>query len=87
MNMTESFNIDDGELDGLSPQECFVLGVEWQMVRSLADGDSAFKRPVHMYNRDRLIAVLESRGRVYTLSYMHEDSSETYMYLAVEAKQ
>lgn len=25
--LLESFQIDDGELDGLSPQECFVLGV------------------------------------------------------------
>jgi hypothetical protein len=26
----EPFEIDGDELDGMSPQECFALGVEWQ---------------------------------------------------------
>ena len=27
--LIEGFDIDNGELEGLTPQECFIIGVEW----------------------------------------------------------
>ena len=32
-SLAEPFGIDHGELDGLTPQEVFALGVEWQLFR------------------------------------------------------
>lgn len=61
----ESFGVDDGELDGLSPQQCFVLGVEWQQIVMLADSGAGFEKPIHTSNMQRLGALLEQRCRSY----------------------
>jgi hypothetical protein len=79
----EPFGIDHGQLDGLSPQECFVLGVEWEMVRALAGAPEGFGRPVHAANRGRLAALLDRRGRAYRLTHMHDDPSEGWLWLEV----
>lgn len=83
----EPFGVDHGELDGLRPQEIFVLGVEWKAVAVQADGDDGFERPVHVENRDRLAAILERRGRKYRMSFMADDSSESWLWLAVEPRE
>lgn len=81
--LSEPFDIDNGELDGLSPQVCFVLGVEWHMVRQQADGPAPFSRPIHARNRDRIAAMMERRGRQFKITYMHDDVSEQWMWLDV----
>lgn len=81
----EPFGVDGGELDGLTPAECFTLGVEWQMVYALADEPEAFERPVHAANRDRLAAPLDRRGRRHTMTFMRDDVSESWLWLRVEA--
>lgn len=84
--MFEPCDVDDGELDGLRPNECFVLGVEWQMLRELGDGRRGFARPVHAANADRIRKLLDRRGRTYTLTYMENDVSESWMWLDVAPK-
>lgn len=60
--MMEPFDIDDGELDGLRPQECFVLGVEWQMCATLADTGRGFSKMIHLLNLPRIEAMMKRRG-------------------------
>ncbi len=85
--LCESFGIDNGELAGLSPQDCFVLGVEWSDVRQAAELPEAFTRPVHIANRDRIKSILDRRDRRYTLTYMDDDVSENWLWLAVFSRQ
>ena len=59
----ESFEIDDGSLSGLSPEKCFVLGVEWEsFLRKLRSG-SSFVEIVHAENAERLVRLVERHGR------------------------
>ena len=52
---TDRFFIDDGELDGVSVGDAFVLGVEFWMVRcELRTDRAAFERPIHPANAERL---------------------------------
>ena len=52
----EPFDIDAGELDGLSPQQCFVLGVEWSTVRDALDARRELgPMMVHAANVPRLM--------------------------------
>jgi hypothetical protein len=54
--LVERFFIDDGELDGMSPSQAFVLGVEWEMVRhELLHTDTAFERLVQRANVERVL--------------------------------
>jgi hypothetical protein len=82
----EPFDIDDGELDGLTPQEAFVLGVEWHMVLIQSRADEPFEMPMHSRNKDRIEALLRRMDRVFTLVYMREDVSENWMHLIVEGQ-
>ena len=61
--LVESFDVDDGSLDGLSPQLCFVLGTEWEkFFQRLATGAS-FSDLIHANNAERLVRLAERRGR------------------------
>src|SRR5690606_34881181 len=80
-NLQKSFNIDNGELDGLSPQECFVLGYELAQIDSLTTYGAPFEKPVHAANKERIEKSLE--GLPYELKYMSDDVSETWMLLTV----
>ena len=80
--LQKSFNIDNGELDGLSPQECFVLGYELAQIDGLVSGLSGpFEKPIHAANKERIEKALE--GCTYDLKYMSDDVSETWMLLTV----
>lgn len=59
----EPFFIDDGQLDGISAANAFVLGVEWQMVYSQLKSGEPFERPVHAANRERLTRLCIRNGR------------------------
>jgi hypothetical protein len=83
----EPFGVDHGELDGLSPAQCFTLGVEWQMVASEADRRKGFSRPVRIENRERIAALLDRRERVYKLEFMAEDVSESWIWLEVQPRE
>ena len=67
-SMLEPFFIDESELDGVSPENAFVLGVEWQMVFDQMQTGEAFERPVHGLNRSRIMRLLVRNGRMYHIS-------------------
>jgi hypothetical protein len=60
--------VDDGELSGLTPQTCFTLGVEWQMVRQGMESGGPFNRPIHQANRERVMRLLIRNGRKYHIT-------------------
>ena len=80
-----SFQIDDGELDGLTPQRCFVLGYELALVKHLLRTGRRIYRPVHADNKIRIESACV--GRDFELAWMAEDTSESWMQLAVESKE
>lgn len=85
--LIERFFIDDGELEGLTPQECFVLGYEMAEVSALADKDEGFQKMVHAQNNQRLKAALAKRGREFSFVWMEGDRSESWQTLTVPPKR
>lgn len=81
--LSEPFDIDHGELDECSRQECFCLGVEWAYVARCLDTGRAFERPVHIDNAERIEMMCQRRGREYSIETMPED--ETWAWLNVKA--
>ena len=77
------FDIDDGQLDGLSPQECFVLGYELADIDHLLKQPGAIRRPVHSANRDRIKEACDKATRPYRITWMEGDVSEEWMLLEV----
>ena len=77
------FHIDDGELDGLSPQMCFVLGCEFQLVRScmtsalvIKEG-GPFTEVVHLQNRERLTKLADLLGFATSTALADPDDPES----------
>lgn len=63
-SLVEPFDIDNQELNGLSLQECFTIGVEWQMFRQrLLSTDQPFTELIHNINSARLTSMVERHGR------------------------
>ena len=61
--LVEPFDIDGGELDGTSPQECFSMGVEWQMFRDRLANGQAFTCLVLSGSAGRLIELAKRSNR------------------------
>lgn len=59
------FQVDNGQLDGLTPQEIFALGVEFGYAIMFARADPGFILNVNPYNRERIEALLWRHGRKY----------------------
>ena len=78
--LLQSFFIDDGQLEGLPNHQCFVLGVEWQMVYSQILEGFAFSRALRIENKDRIEKMLWGHGRRYTVK-PHDDE---WLWLEVE---
>ena len=78
-----SFDIDHGELDGLSPQECFVLGYELSTIHRLLTTSERVFRVVHAKNRERIEKACRLAGAEFRLSWLESDSSETWMQLSI----
>lgn len=81
--MQKSFGIDDGELDGLSPQQCFVLGYELAQLDTLLRRPAGFNKPVHAANRARIEASCQAENREFRLDWMADDPSESWLSLTV----
>lgn len=79
--LIKSFRIDDGELDGLRPKDCFVLGYELAVIDELVKRDDPISRPVHAENRERIAESFEKERRPYTLTWLEADPSENWMQL------
>jgi hypothetical protein len=84
--MEISFNIDNGELDGVSPQECFVLGYEVALIDHLLASGDAINQPVHADNRQRIETRCHETERPFRLTWMPGDESESWMQLEMPAQ-
>lgn len=81
------FNIDDGELDGISRQESFVLGYELALVDvRLETEPGGFEMPVHADNRGRIQSHADKIGRIVRMDWMPSDKSESWMTLVAGPK-
>lgn len=83
--LIKSFDIDHGELDGRTRQQCFVLGYELAEIDCLLKQHDAIRKPVHSDNRERIEKSCVDSGRQFRLAWMPIDPSETWMMLEVEA--
>lgn len=79
------FDVDDGQLEGLSPAEVFVLGYELAQVDAKIAMGKAFDSLVHSSNRDRIESELGRRDRQHRFTFMQNDQSEDWMMLFVAA--
>lgn len=68
--LIRSFNIDHGELDGLSQQQCFVLGYELGQIDELLKHYTSISRPVHAANRERIEKSCVDAGRAFRLRWL-----------------
>lgn len=85
--LTEPFHIDHGELDGLSHQVIFCIGVEYQMIRQSLEHGEVFERTMHVENKDRVAILLDNRNRKYRFTFMQDDPSEGWVHLTVQAEE
>jgi hypothetical protein len=85
--LKKSFNIDNGELDGLTPQECFVLGYELAEIDTLLLRPGAIDRPVHTQNRERILKSCQDADRPGQMLWLAGDVSESWQRLLVPERQ
>jgi hypothetical protein len=84
--LIKSFDIDNGELDGLSAQEIFVLGYELAQIDYELSGEAEINKPVHADNRQRITKACEDSGRAYRLTWHPSDASESWLLLQVAGR-
>lgn len=78
MQLLASFDIDDDELDGVTSELAFVLGVEWQQFWADVQKGVEFERPVHKVNVERLSALAADHGFIVTVEHVDETWSTLY---------
>jgi len=61
--LVEAFDIEDGSLQGLPPEQVFILGVEWATFRQRLSESAPFTMVCLLENRPRLVAMAERNGR------------------------
>jgi hypothetical protein len=61
--LAESFDIDDGSLEGLAAEKIFSMGVEWAMFRKQLSLGTPFRTICLPENRTRLVSMAERRRR------------------------
>jgi hypothetical protein len=61
-DLVEPFDIDDGSLNGLSPQTIFTMGVEWATWRNRIIGGCPKTDLCLTENAARIILMLERHG-------------------------
>ena len=71
--LVEPFDIDHGELDGLTLQQAFVLGVEWRMFREQLQTGDSFSRMIHTDNLERLTRLCQRHGRGWQEQILDDD--------------
>lgn len=81
--LIKSFDIDDGQLDGLTPQHIFVLGYELATIDWLLQQPAEITRNVHAANRERIEKSCKDSGRRFKLSWISFDIGESWMLLDV----
>lgn len=81
--LIKSFDIDNGELDGITSKQCFVLGYELAQIDNLLSQPEQFHKLVNADNRVRIESACQKSGRKFRLSWLQGDSSESWMQLDV----
>jgi hypothetical protein len=61
--LNEPFDIDDGSLEGLSLEQAFILGVEWQLFRQRLSSGKPFTTFCLPSNCQRLVKMAERKRR------------------------
>jgi len=84
--LVKSFDIDDGQLDGIEPHQCFVLGYELASIDEALKRPEPFAKPVRIENRERIIKACDDSKRIYGLTFMQDDVSESWLWLEVQPK-
>lgn len=85
--LEESFNIDDGQLEGMTPQEIFVLGYELGAISLEAEHNHEnFHRLAHIDNQGRIEKALTKRDRQFDVKFSHDDQSERWFEVYVKPK-
>ncbi len=83
----EPFLIDDGQLDGMTPQQCFVLGYELHKIAKCAEHNpDEMDFTVHADNIERIEAFLKARDREFSWMWPSDDVSESWVYLKILAR-
>lgn len=85
--LIRSFNIDDGQLDSNTKQECFVLGYECAIVDERLKSPMEFSQLLHAENRERVVSACIDAGRQHQVTWMDQDQSESWMMLYVSASK
>lgn len=62
-NLVESFEVDNGSLEGLRGEKCFVLGAEWERFHRKLRKNVPFVEMVHSENAARLSRLAERQRR------------------------
>lgn len=81
--LLKSFGIDNGELDGLTPQQCFVLGYELAQIDTLLAGNEEINKPFNADNRTRIESACRDSGRPFAIQWLPGDVSESWMQVRV----
>ena len=81
--LIKSFDIDHGELDLLSKQQCFVLGYELAQIDDLLSKSEGIVKMVNADNAPRIEKACQKAGRNYQLNWLQGDQSESWMQLEV----
>jgi hypothetical protein len=85
--MLHTFHVDSGELDGLTSQEIFTLGVEWQMVRERAGREvEPFQQLIHTANQWRIVSLIRELGREARVEPVSEGWLELHVSGAASAR-
>lgn len=83
--LVRSFHIDDGELEGRTHQQCFVLGYELALVDAQLERPEAFTRLVHSENIERIQSQCALLKRRCQINWFPMDPSESWAQLSVAA--
>ena len=67
------FGIDDGQIEGLSPQEVFVLGAECGMAWYACEVGMAHDHQIHAKNLPRMRSMAKTFGMVLRVKKQSED--------------
>lgn len=84
--LIKSFGIDDGQLDDISRQQCFVLGYELAQIDQLLESGEPIRRSVNAGNRERIEASCRDAERTFRINWLPGDASESWLLLDVAPK-
>lgn len=82
--MLYPFHIDNGELEGVPLHQIFVLGFEFAKVLGWMENPEEFNSMnIRIENKDRVERTLNKAKVPYTLTFMTEDISESWLLLRI----